>query len=53
MDQKQETILNITDNAAEKVRDLMAQEGEEDLALRLGVRPGGCSGYQYIIYFDD
>jgi iron-sulfur cluster assembly accessory protein len=52
MDQKQETIINITDNAAEKVRALMAQEGE-DLALRIGVRPGGCSGFQYSIYFDD
>ena len=31
----------------------MAQEGEEDLALRIGVRPGGCSGFQYSIYFDD
>jgi iron-sulfur cluster assembly accessory protein len=29
------------------------QEGEEDLALRIGVRPGGCSGFQYSIYFDD
>jgi iron-sulfur cluster assembly accessory protein len=53
MDQKQETIVNITDNAAEKVKALMAQEGEEDLALRIGVRPGGCSGFQYSIYFDD
>src|SRR3712207_7129671 len=53
MDQKQETILNITDNAAEKVKTLMVQEGEEDLALRIGVRPGGCSGFQYSIYFDD
>jgi iron-sulfur cluster assembly accessory protein len=53
MDQKQETIINITDNAAEKVKALMAQEGEEDLALRIGVRPGGCSGFQYSIYFDD
>ena len=53
MDQKQETILTITDNAAEKVKALMAQEGEEDLALRIGVRPGGCSGFQYNIYFDD
>jgi iron-sulfur cluster assembly accessory protein len=53
MDQKQETILTITDVAAEKVKALMAQEGEEDLALRIGVRPGGCSGFQYNIYFDD
>ena len=52
MDQKT-TIVSITDNAAEKVKALMAQEGEEDLALRIGVRPGGCSGFQYSIYFDD
>lgn len=54
MDQKQqEALVTITDNAAEKVRALMAQEEEEDLALRIGVRPGGCSGFQYNIYFDD
>jgi iron-sulfur cluster assembly accessory protein len=52
MDQRT-TIVSITDTAAEKVKALMAQEGEEDLALRIGVRPGGCSGFQYSIYFDD
>src|SRR5215208_3491550 len=52
MDQKT-TIVSITDNAAEKVKALMAQEGEEDLALRIGVRPGGCSGFQYSINYDD
>src|SRR5215216_3717515 len=52
MDQKT-TIVSITDNAAEKVKALMAQEGEEDLALRIGVRPGGCSGFQYSINDDD
>ncbi len=52
MDQKT-NILSLTDNAAEKVKALMAEEGEEDLALRVGVRPGGCSGFQYSIYFDD
>ena len=54
MDQQQATsILSITDNAANKVKGLMEAEGEEDLALRIGVRPGGCSGFQYSIYFDD
>ncbi|WP_119069853.1 iron-sulfur cluster insertion protein ErpA [Rubrobacter indicoceani] len=55
MDQKvnQETPISITDNAAEKIRSLMAQEEEDDLALRIGVRPGGCSGFQYSIFFDD
>jgi iron-sulfur cluster assembly accessory protein len=52
MDQKTQ-IVSITDNAAEKVKALIAQEEEEDLALRIGVRPGGCSGFQYSIYFDD
>jgi iron-sulfur cluster assembly accessory protein len=52
MDQKT-TIVSLTDNAANKVKALIAQEGEEDLALRVGVRPGGCSGFQYSIYFDD
>jgi iron-sulfur cluster assembly accessory protein len=52
MDQKT-TIVSITDNAAEKVKALMVQEAEEDLALRIAVRPGGCSGFQYSIYFDD
>ena len=52
MDQKT-TIISITDNAADKVKALIAQEDEEDLALRVGVRPGGCSGFQYSIYFDD
>ncbi|HZC19948.1 MAG TPA: iron-sulfur cluster insertion protein ErpA [Rubrobacteraceae bacterium] len=52
MDQKT-TIVSITDRAAEKIKALMEQEGEEDLALRIGVRPGGCSGFQYSIYFDD
>ncbi len=47
------TIVSITDTAAEKVKALLAQEGEEDLALRIAVRPGGCSGFQYSIYFDD
>ena len=52
MDQKTQ-ILSVTDNAADKIKALMAQEEEEDLALRIGVRPGGCSGFQYSIYFDD
>ncbi|TCJ20453.1 iron-sulfur cluster insertion protein ErpA [Rubrobacter taiwanensis] len=53
MEARQDTLITITDNAAEKVRALMREEGEEDLALRVAVRPGGCSGFQYSIYFDD
>ena len=43
----------LTDLAAAKVAELMAQEGSaEELALRVAVRPGGCSGYSYEMFFD-
>jgi iron-sulfur cluster assembly accessory protein len=34
------------------VSDLLAQEGNAELALRVAVRPGGCSGYSYEMFFD-
>lgn len=46
------TIL-LTDVAAGKVAALLAQEGRDDLALRVAVQPGGCSGLRYQLYFDD
>lgn len=46
------TIL-LTDAAAGKVAALLAQEGRDDLALRVAVQPGGCSGLRYQLYFDD
>jgi iron-sulfur cluster assembly protein/iron-sulfur cluster insertion protein len=42
----------LTSAAAEKVAELIAKEGDESLALRLGVRPGGCSGFSYEMFFD-
>jgi len=42
----------ITDSAAAKIAELIAQEEEEGLFLRVGVRPGGCSGLSYEMYFD-
>ncbi len=42
----------LTDAAADKVRELIAAEGDETLALRMAVRPGGCSGFSYEMYFD-
>ena len=44
--------VTLTDSAAVKVADLLAEEGNEELFLRVGVRPGGCSGYSYDMYFD-
>jgi len=43
----------ITDQAAGKVKSLLAQEGRDDLSLRLAVQPGGCSGLIYQLYFDE
>ena len=45
--------IALTDLAATKVAELIAQEGSADeLALRVAVRPGGCSGYSYEMFFD-
>jgi len=43
----------LTDVAASKVKSLLAQEGRDDLRLRIGVQPGGCSGLIYQLYFDE
>jgi len=39
--------------AAAKVQSLLAQEGRDDLALRIAVQPGGCSGLRYQLFFDE
>lgn len=44
--------VRLTEAAATKVAELMEREDEQDLVLRLGVRPGGCSGFSYEMYFD-
>lgn len=44
--------VNLTDTAVEKVGELIATENEPGLALRMAVRPGGCSGFSYEMYFD-
>jgi iron-sulfur cluster insertion protein len=45
--------LVFTDSAAEKVRELVAEEGNPDLKLRVFVQGGGCSGFQYGFQFDE
>ena len=44
--------ITLTDAAAKKVAELLAQEGDDQLALRMAVRPGGCSGFSYEMFFD-
>ena len=45
--------LIFTDSAAAKVADLIAEEGNPDLKLRVFVQGGGCSGFQYGFEFDE
>ncbi len=45
--------IELTDVAASKVKSLLEQEGRDDLRLRVGVQPGGCSGLIYQLYFDE
>jgi iron-sulfur cluster assembly accessory protein len=43
----------LTDAAAQKVKNLLEQEGRDDLQLRVAVQPGGCSGLRYQLFFDE
>ena len=45
-------MITITDIAPNKVSELIKQEGDDSLALRVAVRPGGCSGFSYEMFFD-
>lgn len=45
--------LIFTDNAASKVRELIEEEGNGDLKLRVFVAGGGCSGFKYGFTFDE
>jgi iron-sulfur cluster assembly protein/iron-sulfur cluster insertion protein len=45
-------MLTLTPPAAAKVKSLIEQEGDTSLALRVAVKPGGCSGFSYEMFFD-
>lgn len=45
-------MITVTDTAASKVKQLIEEEGDPALALRVAVRPGGCSGFSYELFFD-
>lgn len=45
-------MITLTDAASTKVGQLLEQEGDDRLALRVAVRPGGCSGFSYEMFFD-
>jgi iron-sulfur cluster assembly accessory protein len=45
--------MQLTETAAGKVKELLSEEGRDDIALRVAVQPGGCSGLRYAMYLDD
>lgn len=48
-----QTEPRLTEGAEVKVRELLDREGRDDLKLRIGVQPGGCSGLRYQLFFDE
>jgi iron-sulfur cluster assembly accessory protein len=46
-------MITLTAGAAGKVKELLNEEGRDDIALRVAVQPGGCSGLRYAMYLDD
>ena len=49
---KKPNPVTLTDVATSKVAELLAEEDIDGLALRVAVRPGGCSGFSYEMFFD-
>ena len=45
--------LRLTESAAHRVRELIAQEDKPNMMLRVAISGGGCSGFQYGITLDD
>ena len=46
-------MITLTENAASEVRRLMAQSGQTQAHLRLGIKSGGCSGFSYELGLED
>lgn len=45
-------MVTLTENASVKLKGLIAEEGDQDDGLRVKVVPGGCSGFEYQLTFD-
>jgi iron-sulfur cluster assembly accessory protein len=48
-----ETIITVTEAAAGKIRELLAEEGKTESGLRVFVQGGGCSGFQYGLMIEE
>ena len=51
--EQQTQTIRLSESAAGKVKELLVQEGQADVVLRVAVQPGGCSGLRYAMYLDD
>jgi iron-sulfur cluster assembly protein len=52
-DAASKATLTITDKAVEFAKQKLAARGTPDAAIRLGIKGGGCSGFSYVIQFED
>ncbi|MBU0508651.1 iron-sulfur cluster insertion protein ErpA [bacterium] len=46
-------MIRLTETASAKVREIMQRENKKEWMLRMGVRGGGCSGFKYVLGFDN
>lgn len=46
-------MISISELASERLKDMLAEQETPNMFLRLGVQPGGCSGFSYAMGFDD
>ena len=46
-------MINLTQNAVKKIKSIYEEENKKDVELRLGIKGGGCSGFTYIMDFDN
>lgn len=53
VDPTQKAMFTISETAAEFARKKLTARGTPDAAIRLGIKGGGCSGYSYVIQFED
>ena len=49
---KSSRAILATESAVKKLNELKSEESSEDSFLRMGVKPGGCSGFSYEMFFD-
>jgi iron-sulfur cluster assembly accessory protein len=47
------SVITVTESAAGKIRELLAEEGKNESGLRVFVQGGGCSGFQYGLMIEE